>query len=269
MGGAPIWGCALTPSQVCVILVDPEQPRNIGFVARAMKCFGVSELRIVSERFLSMHSSAYITGTSAKRELDDAKFYTELDEALQGCEHAVAFSRRNFEWTSKEYPATELAERVVDFQSVALVFGRESQGLFGDEIAKCNSTCYIPAVDGMSFNLGQAASLGLYEAVGRQREVTRPRDKKSRTLATRQELAALAEHLLGLAPHYFGDLRKGAFMRRLVERIQPTRQEVKLLFGMTQELVKGAKHLRATKKKTTKSSSSDLVHTQESSGDID
>jgi TrmH family RNA methyltransferase len=237
----------MSTSKARVVLVDPEKPRNIGFVARAMKCFGVEELRIVSTTFPSMHSAAYITGTCAKDVLDNATFYDSLDDALKDADHAVAFSRRNFESTAVEFSSAELQDQMAPFENVALVFGRESQGLNGDEIAQCNSVCYIPTDDGLSFNLGQAVSIAIYEAFGRAKEVKRVVELKSKELASRDEINSLFIKMTDQAPEYFGDERKGGFLKRFIERTQPTRQEIKLLFGWVNELIDGPKSKRAKK----------------------
>ena len=64
------------------MLVDPENPLNVGFVARAMKAFGVGDLTIVSDKWSAAPPESRVTGVSAPEILDAARFTKDLAEAL-------------------------------------------------------------------------------------------------------------------------------------------------------------------------------------------
>ena len=57
-----------------VVLVGPENPRNVGFAARAMLCFGASELVLVAAPWKSIPAEARKTGVAAPDILDAARF---------------------------------------------------------------------------------------------------------------------------------------------------------------------------------------------------
>ena len=152
-----------------VILVEPENPRNVGFAARAVKCFGFSELAIVYENQSVVPDEAYITGCMCKEVLDDARLYGNLTDALVGTYTAVALSRRPLNLGQQENILPTLPFDICEINDaeedhvVALVFGRESQGLFREEAVLCPWLCRIPmAEDAKSLNLGQAVSTVMY-----------------------------------------------------------------------------------------------------------
>lgn len=125
-----------------VVLVRPEIPENIGFVARTLACFGWTELRLVGA--LSAHSRAARRTVSGGDEvLEKAQAFADLPAAVADCHRVLGFSRRPHrdeaihdlgEMVARFYPqAGGLSTRGwhdfgTDFRP-ALVFGPESQGL--------------------------------------------------------------------------------------------------------------------------------------------
>ena len=76
-----------------VILVEPEMPENVGFAARAMSCFGWTDLAIVGRK-PDRESAAYRTATLGKEILDAATEHPDLVSAFGNCRTTVAFTRR-------------------------------------------------------------------------------------------------------------------------------------------------------------------------------
>lgn len=144
-----------------VVLVAPEDPLNAGLVARAMKCFGASELFVAGAEWGAMPDAARRTGSSAEAILASARFVPDLAAALKGCDSAVAFSRRptSLRQASFDLPGVPAALRA---GKIALVFGRESSGLTAAEFALCPWRARIPCEGTMSLNLGQAAAVALH-----------------------------------------------------------------------------------------------------------
>ena len=142
-----------------VVLVEPENPLNVGFVARAMRAFGVKDLRIISNRWKSTPPEAFVTGARASEILNGARIDGALAGALSGCRTAIAFSRRPTALRQQEFTLPRVP---VLSGRVALVFGRESTGLTRAESALCPFLARIPCRDGVSLNLGQAVSVALF-----------------------------------------------------------------------------------------------------------
>ena len=145
-----------------VVLVDPENPLNVGFVARAMRAFGVTDLVVVSTAWKSIPAEAHVTGVCAPEILGAARFVKELEGALRGCETAIAFSRRPTDLRQVEFTLPMLPAALSLKGRVALVFGRESTGLTRAETALCPFLGRIPSENGVSLNLGQAVTVALF-----------------------------------------------------------------------------------------------------------
>lgn len=144
-----------------VVLVEPENPLNVGFVARAMKSFGVSELVIAGTSWKKVPEDARITGVSAPEILSGARFESTLEGALRGCGTAIAFSRRPTDLRQNEVTLPAVPELGAKGKT-ALVFGRESKGLTRAETALCPHLARIPCQNGISLNLGQAVAVALF-----------------------------------------------------------------------------------------------------------
>ena len=145
-----------------VVLVDPENPLNVGFVARAMRAFGVKELVVVSSDRNSMPAQAHVTGACAPEILDGARYVKDLAAALRGCETAIAFSRRPTALRQNEFTLPNIPADLSLKGRVALVFGRESAGLTRAETVLCPFLARIPSENGVSLNLGQAVAVALF-----------------------------------------------------------------------------------------------------------
>ncbi|MGM0442853.1 MAG: RNA methyltransferase [Fibrobacterota bacterium] len=145
-----------------VILVEPENPRNIGFVARAMKCSGLQRLCIVSSARRKMEDAAYITGVSARKILREARFFTDIQTAAADCDRVIGFSRRRFSDGPQAVSLPRIHGLSACSRHAALVFGRESSGLSRGELQACDLLCFIPSAPRMSYNLGQAAAVAFY-----------------------------------------------------------------------------------------------------------
>ena len=125
---------------ITVVLVEPEEPGNVGFVARVLANFGVQELRIVGwdprEEML-----AQIYSVRANSILEAASIYDDLPSALKGIQAtwaATARAGRNHSVTRALVPLIELPDPRTCDGKVALVFGRESTGLTNEELSYCD-----------------------------------------------------------------------------------------------------------------------------------
>lgn len=145
-----------------VVLVGPENPLNVGFVARAMRAFGVSDLVVAASPWKVLPGEARVTGVSAPEILDGVRFAKDLEGALKGCATAIAFSRRPTDLRQDEFTLPALPASLNLAGKMALVFGRESKGLSRAETALCPYLSRIPCQNGVSLNLGQAVAVALF-----------------------------------------------------------------------------------------------------------
>lgn len=154
-----------------VVLVDPENPLNVGFVARAMRASGVSDLVVASSAWKALPAEARVTGSCAPDILDGVRFENDLAGALRGCDSAIAFSRRPTALRQDEFTLPAVPASLNLKGRVALVFGRESSGLSRAESALCPHLARIPCRDGVSLNLGQAVAVALFSLTAAEREL--------------------------------------------------------------------------------------------------
>jgi tRNA/rRNA methyltransferase len=216
-----------------LVLVGPENPLNVGFVARAMACFGVSELVIAATNWKTMPQEARRTGTSAPEVLDGARLTSTLAEALDGCDDAVAFSRRPTTLRQASFALPNVPEDLGRTGRTALVFGRESTGLTREEFALCPRRAVIPCREALSLNLGQAAAIALFA-------LTAPRDAGVAAPIERTSLDRMLglwnflEPRLSAAPRFTPQrLRR---VRQMLYRLALNDDDFDMLFAVMSEL---------------------------------
>ncbi|MFB6360942.1 MAG: RNA methyltransferase, partial [Halobacteriales archaeon] len=192
---------------VSIAVVDADTPGNVGTIARAMKNFGFEDLLLVDPPELDPDSEAYgYAGQAREDVLPNAR---ELRfEDLVAEYHTIGFTAITNENGAKHvrYPFTTPAELADDLaggdRQTTLVFGRERVGLTNDELARLDRVCSIPAAaEYPSLNLGQAATIALYELRDLGNMETQLPDRDA-DRATPAELERFIEHV----ESFLGDL---------------------------------------------------------------
>ncbi|GAB4300223.1 MAG: RNA methyltransferase [Desulfuromonadia bacterium] len=177
--------------QVSIILVEPQNPGNVGMVCRAMKNMGLSSLRLVNPCPVQ-HPEARKFAVSAKDILESAEIFPTLRDALADVFFSVGTTRRFGKYRQEILSPREVARELlsrVDAGPVALVFGREDNGLSTEEISLCTAMASIEtAGEYGSLNLAQAVLIFCYE-LHRERGEGVPRIP--RAMASGAELESL------------------------------------------------------------------------------
>ena len=151
-----------------VILVRPQMGENIGAAARAMKNFGLGEMRIVDPRDGWPNEKAIAMSSRADDILDSAALYDDTPAAVADLHAVYATPARSREM---EKPCLTPREAVADMRSrlergeqLGILFGGEKAGLSNDDATLAQSIIQIPANPAFSsLNLGQAVLLVAYE----------------------------------------------------------------------------------------------------------
>ena len=145
-----------------IVLVSPKGPDNVGSVARAMKNFGLSDLRIVQPR--CNLEQAHMMAVHAVDVIENAGVFESLLDAVAGCDLIAATTARVRRDHSLPITPREAAPRFAHATSSAVVFGREEHGLFNEELDLCHVHIRIPTdADYVSMNLAQAVQVVVYE----------------------------------------------------------------------------------------------------------
>jgi tRNA/rRNA methyltransferase len=227
-------------SRVRVVLVEPQEPMNVGAVARAMRNFGLTRLYLVNPAPRvgpPWAREAYWLAVHAEEILDRAVAVDSLMEALADVELVVATTGRPRElYPAPVVPAWEVPARVLSVEGeVALVFGRETFGLTNEELALAHVIGTIPtAPEQPSLNLAQAVVVFAYElfkaVVGEGRF---PREELAQVAALEAFFEDLGRYVLEIGftdqnrfPHAMRRLR------RIFHKARLTPGEVQMLRGL-------------------------------------
>jgi len=227
--------------KLTIILVEPQQPGNIGMVCRAMANFGVSELRLVNP-CEHRHPEARKFAVAAGQLLDGAKVFATLSEALANLQLSVATTRRTGRFRGELLDSTALPQRLAALPTdakIGLVFGREDAGLTSEEVATCSLAATVATSSAQgSLNLAQAVLLFLYE-LARQPQHTAA--DAARELPPQAELDGLFRQIDAVLERiaFSNPSRPEAVrhrVRQLFNRIGPDKEEVAFLRGMWSQI---------------------------------
>ena len=225
-----------------VILVDPQNPGNVGFTTRALANFGVQELRIVGED-PRKHQYAQMFSVHAHDILDNARIFGDLESALSDIDvawAATARSGRNHSVTRALVPLVELPDPNSLSGRIALVFGRESTGLFNDEVALCDLAFTIPASkEYPSLNLSHAVSVVLYHLFSNYapEEPRKPSEARAATWKEREQVNKFFDEVVDQLnlKEFRIPIAKQVF-RNLLGRAYMTGREVATLTGVVRRI---------------------------------
>ncbi len=220
-----------------VVLVGPENPLNVGFVARAMKAFGVKDLVIAASPWKTVPAEARVTGVSAPEILDGVRFEKDLARALRGCATAIAFSRRPTDLRQDEFTLPGIPASLNLAGRTALVFGRESKGLTRAETALCPYLARIPCQNGVSLNLGQAVAVALFSLT--DRTATGGVSSERAATASLERMTAMWEFIhpkLAASPRLSEERKQR--MRQMLFRLHLNDDDFDMLFSIMKGLAK-------------------------------
>ncbi|MFA5167127.1 MAG: RNA methyltransferase [Candidatus Omnitrophota bacterium] len=151
--------------KVAIILVSPENPDNIGAVARAVKNMGFMDLRLVKPP-RTWQTKAKKMAMSAGDILKKGQEYSSLRDATQDLGLVIGTTRRLGGHRGAFLPFDEAVSKIrggSHRQKIGIVFGRESKGLANEDSALCDHLAAIPTGPSYpSLNLAQAVMVTLF-----------------------------------------------------------------------------------------------------------
>jgi tRNA/rRNA methyltransferase len=236
-----------------VVLVEPQLGENIGAAARAMANFGLSRLRLVKPRQPWPNDKARMMAAGADRILDEAVLFDSLTAALADCSFVLATTARAHDQAKRVVGATEaareIAPRIEAGQTVAIMFGRERNGLENDEVALADRIVTLPVNPAFaSLNLAQAVVIVAYEwfkltsgdALPFAMPEKSPPAPKEQLLAFFASLERELEQVEFFRPP---DKRETMQinLRNIFTRMQPTQQDIQTLHGVIMAIAQGRK----------------------------
>lgn len=236
--------------QIRIVMINTSDSGNLGSAARAMKTMGFKNLCLVAPLDPPTTSKAVARASGAADVLHHAHIVDTLDEALADCTLVVGASARmrTIPWPLITPPVfAELVNKEPADAKVAVLFGREDNGLSNDELRRCHYHVTIPgSEDYCVLNVAQAIQVICYQL--RQTLVELPAAGAAQDLAilglrewdspaaTDEEMERFFQHfeqtlveLDFLDPHNPRQLPTR--LRRLFNRVRLERMEVNVLRG--------------------------------------
>ena len=222
--------------------MEPCFEESIGFVARAMKNFGLSNLHIVNSMAI-LGPEGRSRGGHAQDVLDSIVHHRSIEEALQGIDLSIGTTaQRSYDSSNlvrKPMTPKELSNIVRrPSGKVGMVFGREGTGLTNSELDKCDATLTIPASSQyQTLNLSHAAAIVFYELYSIAEESSidwfaSEQVKKTilRFLSESASLSGMDEYKRGLLTRAFRNVlgrsglrhREGSVLAEAMRRISET-----------------------------------------------
>jgi len=250
-------GVAAAPA---IILVKPQLGENIGFAARAMANFGLTDLRLVAPRDGWPNDKARAAAAGAAFVVDQATVYDSVEGAIGELNFVLASTARPREMVKTvlgpERAAAELRRRGERAERTCVLFGPERSGLDNDAIALADAILTAPvSPDFASLSLPQAVLLFGYEwlkaenaapPLGRATAFDGPATEGIAFPGTRPATKA---ELLGLFKHLEAELDQTGFLypaekrpsmvraiRNMFHRMGATEQDVRTWRGIVAAL---------------------------------
>ncbi|MFK7968598.1 MAG: RNA methyltransferase [Rickettsiaceae bacterium] len=210
-------------NNIAIILVAPQMGENIGASARAMKNFGLKDLRIVSPRDGWPNTKAESMSVGAIDIINQAKIFSSIEQAISdlSCVYATTGVPRDM---NKNYVLSKnLDQDIPNDNSIGIMFGRENCGLNNQEIAYANKILVIDTDKKFtSLNIFHAVSIICYELFKIKNQSRSDLDN-SYKLASQAELNYFYEHL-------FSKLDEKGFFR-VAEKKKQMGNKIRNLFS--------------------------------------
>lgn len=161
-----------------VVFVEPESPGNIGFLARTMKNFGLTNLVLINP--CELENESYYQAMHAREIVSNCEIQDTLEEFLKEAEIDTAIATTGTAGGSYNVPRIavspeQLANSINYNGNLALVFGREGNGLSNKELSLCDVIVSIPTHENYPIlNITHAAAIIFYELF--KKEKSYPKD---------------------------------------------------------------------------------------------
>lgn len=230
--------------RVRIVLVEPSHPGNIGGAARALKTMGLADLGVVNPlRFPDPQAQWRAAG--AQDVLEAVTVYDSVEAAVADCNWVVGTSTRSrrIPWPVKSAEEVAAAALALPLEHrVAVLFGRETNGLTNDELMRCHCHLQIPANPAYpSLNLAMAVQVVCYELYKQASGSAAPAPGWDQPPASMAQFEGFIAHLERVLVNsgFLDPENPGQTMtrlRRLFIRVGMDEKEVQMLRGILKEL---------------------------------
>ncbi len=228
--------------ELCVVLVAPRNPLNIGAAARAMANFGCTRLRVVNPYEVAYREARSAVGAAPL--LASAEEFSTVADAVADCALVVGTTSVGHRELQHPLRRLESGARLIRRAAgpVALLFGSEKFGLSNEDMSHCHWLMRIPTVDlNRSMNLGQAVAVCLYELARdpRAAEARAEKPVKAAHAADTEQITAMLVEALERSG-YIQPLTAASAktkVRRLVRRMNLSAGDAPVVLGMLRQIL--------------------------------
>ncbi len=150
-----------------VVFVECETSGNVGFLARTMANFGLKNLVLINP--CELKDDAYYQSMHAKEIVESAEIYDTLEHFLEskGIDFIIGSTGTpggSYNLSRIPIKPEELSIKMNPSNKIAILFGREGDGLTNSEIDKCDIIVSIPTDPSYPImNITHAAAIIFYE----------------------------------------------------------------------------------------------------------
>jgi tRNA/rRNA methyltransferase len=153
--------------RIRVVAIESKYPQNLGYMARAMKNFGVTDLILVNPRCKYKEGQAIKYAKHARELLEKAKVAKSLTAASKGFVIGTTGiwkkADNNF-YNIANLSALRNKPAWKRSKDITIVLGRDDTGLTTEEIRECDALVFIGANDDYPvLNISHALAILLYE----------------------------------------------------------------------------------------------------------
>ena len=227
-------------NNICFILARPQLGENIGFVARALKNFNLTNLRIVNPRCNWPNQEALVTSVGAKNIIRSSKIYHSIEESVADLDTIFASTSRIRKVNKEIISILDLKKKIKKKQKVGIIFGPEASGLSNNDLNCADYLVKIPANKKFSsLNLSHCVILfcfQFFQFFSNKKSVYNSNYKSS--AATKSEINKFLNFIIcGLDKKGFlqPNHKRQSMIRNIsniFHRINLSEQEIRILLGI-------------------------------------
>ena len=222
------------------ILVRPQLGENIGSVARAIKNFNITKLRIVNRRCVWPNDKALATSVGAKDILKKSKVFNSIDSSIADLDIVFASTSRIRKVNKKIIPILDLSKSIKRKKKIGILFGPEASGLSNDELNSADYLVKIPTNKNFSsLNLSHSAIIFSFQIFQHflKKKTTYKSSYKS-SFATKDQVNKFLDFIVNgldkkgfLQPNH----KRRSMIRNInniFHRLDLSEQEIRILLGI-------------------------------------
>ena len=220
---------------IYVVFVEPESPGNIGFLARIMKNFGLTNLVLINP--CKMENESYYKAMHAREVVSNSETYYSLKEFLKSKEIDSAIGTTgnaggSYNVARIAVSPEQLADTINYNGNMALIFGREGNGLSNEEISLCDVIVSIPTHDYYPIlNITHAAAIIFYEMFKREKSYPVNRIESASAAEKDSLINCMDEIILKLGYPQHKSKNASLVFRRIIGRAFISEREAHTLKG--------------------------------------